>query len=236
MADDTRIHIATLHCDAVTLAILQESMSGSVRTASNLSALLDEFEGAAVGLAVIDLTKTNEPAWKVEIEELRARLPQVAIVAIADGRDDASVEAVFSLGAADVVRKPIRPRELVARLRKRLCDLTLQAGKSEIHFADLSYDQLKRRLHCRGQTVDLTATSAMLLANLLATPSIIIPRAELKLRVWSAKAVAEGALDRQMHSLRTILRDLGSSVIITTVYNQGYLVSQASAEDSNESF
>jgi two-component system KDP operon response regulator KdpE len=118
--------------------------------------------------------------------EIRALLPKIGIVMVTVQDGESEMVRALEAGADDYITKPIRFRELVARLRAVLRRLRiddaneptlLQAGKLEL--------DVHRRLLCReGEVVHLTPTEFELLALLMRNEGTPVTHAKLLRSVW----------------------------------------------------
>jgi two-component system OmpR family response regulator len=139
--------------------------------------------------------------------------------------DDDALDTAFSLGANEVLRKPIRPSELLARLRVRLKDAADLKRVHQLSIGDVIIDQKSRKIHRGELSSQLSQLSFDVLMCLADMPKLVVPRLDIKRRGWRDIHVADGSLDRQMHELRRCLSDLGSELAIKAVYGEGYMLS-----------
>jgi two-component system KDP operon response regulator KdpE len=118
--------------------------------------------------------------------EIRAHLPKIGIVMVTVQDGESEMVRALEAGADDYITKPIRFRELVARLRAVLRRLRiddadqptlLQAGNLEL--------DIHRRLLCReGEVVHLTPTEFELLALLMRNEGTPVTHTKLLRSVW----------------------------------------------------
>ena len=118
--------------------------------------------------------------------EIRAHLPKIGIVMVTVQDGESEMVRALEAGADDYITKPIRFRELVARLRAVLRRLRiddagvptlLQAGNLEL--------DVHRRLLCRqGEAVHLTPTEFELLALLMRNEGTPVTHTKLLRSVW----------------------------------------------------
>ena len=84
---------------------------------------------------------------------MRAALP---VLVIATRTPDDFTEIALGLGAADVVRKPFRPRELVARVQAQLrADAVMRAMRAALQHAEDELDRVREDSENRRKLVDI---------------------------------------------------------------------------------
>jgi len=118
--------------------------------------------------------------------EIRAHMPEIGIVMVTVQDGESEIVKALEAGADDYITKPIRFRELVARLRAVLRRLRnddanepklLRAGNLEL---DINRHVLRRR----GEIVHLTPTEFELLALLMRNQGVPVTHAKLLRSVW----------------------------------------------------
>jgi two-component system KDP operon response regulator KdpE len=139
--------------------------------------------------------------------EIRAHSPKLGIVMVTvQDRENEMVRA-FEAGADDYIIKPIRLRELVARLRavsRRLhgedaIEALLRAG-------DLELDVNRRLLHRRGKIVHLTPTEFDLLVLLMRNQGAPITHTRMLRSIWGPEYGSE------LHYLRSFVKALRQKI------------------------
>jgi two-component system KDP operon response regulator KdpE len=118
--------------------------------------------------------------------EIRAHMPKIGIVMVTVQDGESEIVKALEAGADDYITKPIRFRELVARLRAVLRRLRnddaseptlLQAGELEL-------DINRHVLYRQGEIVHLTPTEFELLALLMRNQGVPVTHAKLLRSVW----------------------------------------------------
>ena len=118
--------------------------------------------------------------------EIRAQMPEIGIVMVTVQDGESEIVKALEAGADDYITKPIRFRELVARLRAVLRRLRyddanepalLRAGTLEL---DINRHVLRRR----EEIVHLTPTEFELLALLMRNQGVPVTHAKLLRSVW----------------------------------------------------
>ncbi len=143
-----------------------------------------------------------------------ARRAGSVVVVICAADDEVTAVAAFEAGADDVVSRPIRPRELLARLRAH-------ARHHELRSNLLHLDLDSRTVAVAGRLVDVSTLEFDLLVVLTSEPGRDLSREELLSRCWDAHSdVAPRVVDGVVTALR---RKLGPSAgLIETVRGSGY--------------
>jgi two-component system catabolic regulation response regulator CreB len=148
---------------------------------------------------------------------------------------DGEVDRILGLelGGDDYVTKPFSPREIVARVRAILRRSQTQppvpqsppdSGNPKI----LHHDPAAMRIHCHGETLDLTAHEYKLLLVLLAKPGRVFTRDQLLEHAWQDPGtVTDRTIDAHVKSIRAKLRAVrvGAEDLIQTRRGLGYLLS-----------
>jgi two-component system, OmpR family, KDP operon response regulator KdpE len=118
-----------------------------------------------------------------QIRELRPKIG-IVMITVRDGEND--MVKAFDYGADDYLTKPIRFRELVARLRA-VCR-RLQVSDAEepdrLRVGELELDMTRRILYRNGEFVHLTPTEFHLLELLMRNEGSPVPHAKLLRSIW----------------------------------------------------
>jgi two-component system, OmpR family, KDP operon response regulator KdpE len=118
--------------------------------------------------------------------EIRARMPKIGIVMVTVQDGESEIVTALEAGADDYITKPIRFRELVARLRAVLRRLRIEdaAEPTLLRAGDLELDINRHTLYRRGEIVHLTPTEFDLLALLMRHEGAPVTHAKLLRSVW----------------------------------------------------
>lgn len=148
---------------------------------------------------------------------------------------DAEVDRILGLelGGDDYVTKPFSPREIVARVRAilRRSQTPTPVMKSSVNSSEstpLHHDAPSMRIHCHGETLDLTAHEYKLLLVLLGKPGRVFTRDQLLDHAWDDPgAVTDRTIDAHVKSIRAKMRLVrpGAEDLIQTRRGLGYLLS-----------
>ena len=140
----------------------------------------------------------------------------------------------LELGGDDYVTKPFSPREIVARVRailRRSSGIAPEATPAPLapsSSSPLQHHTSSMRIHCHGQSLDLTAHEYKLLLVLLGQPGRVFTRDQLLDRAWEDPgAVTDRTVDAHVKSIRAKLRAVreGAEDLIETRRGLGYLLS-----------
>jgi two-component system KDP operon response regulator KdpE len=140
--------------------------------------------------------------------EIRAHMPKIGIVMVTVQDSESEIVKALEAGADDYITKPIRFRELVARLRAVLRRLRIDdAGKPTLFQAgDLELDINRHMLYRQGEPVHLTPTEFELLALLMRNHGVPVTHAKLLRSVWGPEYGTE--LDYLRSFVKTLRQKL----------------------------
>jgi len=118
--------------------------------------------------------------------EIRAHLPRIGIVMVTVQDSESEMVRALEAGADDYITKPIRLRELVARLRAVLRRLRIEeASEPTLRQAGgLELDINRHVLYRNGEIVHLTPTEFDLLALLMRHQGTPVTHAKLLRSIW----------------------------------------------------
>jgi two-component system KDP operon response regulator KdpE len=118
--------------------------------------------------------------------QIRKLWPKLGIVMITVRDAENDIVKALECGADDYLMKPIRFRELIARLRA-VCRRMHGSDAEEpdrLRVGDLELDTTRRVLHRNGESVHLTPTEFHLLALLMRNEGMPVPHAKLLRSIW----------------------------------------------------
>jgi len=118
--------------------------------------------------------------------EIRAHTPKIGIVMVTVQDAESEIVKALEAGADDYVTKPIRFRELVARLRAVIRRLRIDDASEPtlLQAGDLELDINRHLLYRQGEIVHLTPTEFELLALLMRNHGVPVTHAKLLRSVW----------------------------------------------------
>ncbi len=119
--------------------------------------------------------------------ELRRRGTDVPIILVSSRAEEIDVVVGLEIGADDYVTKPVRLRELTARvaanLRRARLD-TQEIRRTRLEFKDLVIDMNERRVVRQADEIALTHTEFELLALLAANAGKALSRERILQHIW----------------------------------------------------
>ena len=177
--------------------------------------LVSEADGAASGIREFEERKPNLVLLEVALPDgsgfdvcrsIRRLDPKAPVVLISSRGEEIDVVVGLEIGADDYMIKPLRMRELLARVAAHLRKARLESAEStlgRLEFKDLTIDINERRVFKEGAEVDLTHTEFDLLAYLAGHAGKVMSREKILNHVWGYEYPIETRLiDVHIRNLR----------------------------------
>lgn len=168
---------------------------------------------------LLDLGLEDGDGFEV-IRRMR-QLGDTPIIVVTARGDERSTVLSLRLGADDYIIKPVRLRELIARID--VVARHAQAASAEtarVRAGDLEIDLPARQVLAGGAVLDLTRTEFDLLALLARSLGAALSREQILDAIWGdAFATKSRAFDVHLVALR---QKIAGSATITTVRGYGY--------------
>jgi DNA-binding response OmpR family regulator len=172
-------------------------------------------------LVLLDLTLPGKDGLEV-LREIRARLPDLPVVAVTASTTVEQRVAGLDRGANDYVNKPFSFEELLARVRAQLRGPG-QREASVLETAGIRMDLRTRRVQQDGREVQLTAREFEVLAYLMRHPDQVLSREQILNAVWGLDFdPGTKVLEVYIGYLRRKLAGADGLDPIETVRNVGY--------------
>ncbi|GAA0925182.1 response regulator transcription factor [Virgisporangium aurantiacum] len=184
--------------------------------------IAEALEAAPVDIVLLDLGLPDGDGMDL-CRMLRARQPEVGIIAVtARGEERDRVTGLLT-GADDYVVKPFSMAELHARMAAVLRRASRSApATQQVDIGGLTIDFTARRVLKGGTEVTLTRKEFDILAALARRPGMAVGRDRIIIEVWQTSYVGPHVLDVHMAALRGKLGDPG---LVQTVRGVGYRLS-----------
>jgi DNA-binding response OmpR family regulator len=166
---------------------------------------LRELGAARPSLVLLEVALPDASGFDV-CRELRKADAVVPVIMMSSRSDEIDVVVALEIGADDYVTKPLRIRELVARmaahLRRTRLD-SIEATGNRLEFRDLIIDVNERRIYKSGREVELTHTEFDLLTFLAANAGKVLSREKILNSIWGYEYPIETrVIDVHIRNLR----------------------------------
>jgi DNA-binding response OmpR family regulator len=166
---------------------------------------LRQVETSHPNLILLEVTLPDGSGFDV-CRELRKMDPAVPVIMMSARSDEIDVVVALEIGADDYVSKPLRLRELVARMTAHLRRTrfeSAEAMRSRIEFRDLVIDVNERRTYKSGKEVELTHTEFDLLTFLASNAGKVLSREKILNSIWGYEYPIETrVIDVHIRNLR----------------------------------
>jgi DNA-binding response OmpR family regulator len=174
-----------------------------------------EADGGSEALRQLEQTRPNVVLLEVTLpdaagfdvcRELRKMDVTVPVIMMSSRSDEIDAVVALEIGADDYVTKPLRLRELVARMAAHLRRARLEnaeAMRSRLEFRDLVIDVNERRTYKGGKEVELTHTEFDLLTFLASNAGKVLSREKILNSIWGYEYPIETrVIDVHIRNLR----------------------------------
>lgn len=149
-------------------------------------AALVSFRAAPPAVVLLEVTLPDQPGLDV-CREIRRLNTTVPIILVSGRAEEVDVVVGLEIGADDYVVKPLRLRELTARVAatlRRVRNLGAETPRGRLLFKDLVVDVNERRVLRNGREIQLTHTEFDLLALLAMNAGKVLSRERMLHSVW----------------------------------------------------
>jgi DNA-binding response OmpR family regulator len=166
---------------------------------------LKQVEQARPSVVLLEVTLPDGAGFDI-CRELRKIDTAVPVIMMSSRSDEIDVVVALEIGADDYVTKPLRLRELVARMAAHLRRTRLDAvetTRSRLEFRDLVIDVNERRTYKGGKEVELTHTEFDLLTFLASNAGKVLSRGKILNSIWGYEYPIETrVIDVHIRNLR----------------------------------
>jgi DNA-binding response OmpR family regulator len=176
-----------------------------VLEADGAAEAMRQFESSRPNLVLLEVTLPDGAGFDM-CRELRKMDPAVPVIMMSSRSDEIDVVVALEIGADDYVAKPLRLRELVARMTAHLRRTrfeSAEAMRSRLEFRDLLIDVNERRTYKAGKEVELTHTEFDLLTFLASNAGKVLSREKILNSIWGYEYPIETrVIDVHIRNLR----------------------------------
>ena len=182
----------------------------------------------APDLVLLDIQMPKYDGFEV-VRRMRGESNALIIVLTCCDREDDEVQAL-DLGADDFLRKPFRPRQLLARIQaaaRRAVTTSNPMNGSSITIGPISLDVTRHEVSRNGSRLRLTPTESRLLHLLLTHAGQVLTTDTIIERVWGYSEVGDSGLVKThiRHLRQKVEPDPASPCYVLTVPGVGYTFS-----------
>jgi len=193
--------------------------------ARNGKEALDLWHKKPVDLVILDVMMPEMDGLEV-CRHIRNESDTPIIMLTARGREEEIVEG-FNAGADDYILKPVRPRELIARINAILRRSAANGRdlRKRLTFDNLSLDLEARRVTYQDRSIQMSPTEFQLLKYLMQNVGVILSKEDLLRNVWgySTSTGDMNLIEATVRRLRKkVEKDPSSPRYIQTVWGAGY--------------
>lgn len=186
---------------------------------------MELYENQRPDLIVLDLMMPGIDGYEV-CRRVRSHDKKTPILMLTARNSEVDTVVGLELGANDYITKPVRLRELVARVKAHLRETTdpEKPATRTIRYGTLFIDLDSRTVKNGEQTVELTYKEFELLATMARQPNRVFTRDQLFSQVWGSSFLGESrTVDVHIRYLREKLeQDPSRPKHILTVRGVGY--------------
>jgi DNA-binding response OmpR family regulator len=156
-------------------------------------------------LILLEVTLPDGSGFDV-CRELRRTDPSSPVIMMSGRSDEIDVVVALEIGADDYVTKPLRLRELAARVAAHLRRSRMESAeamRTRLEFRDLVIDVNERRIYKSAKEVELTHTEFDLLTFLASNAGKVLSREKILNSIWGYEYPIETrVIDVHIRNLR----------------------------------
>ncbi len=168
------------------------------------------------------------------IPALRRKWPVSPILVVTMDGSDEALEQAFFAGAEDLIIKPVKPRELIARFQTRLLTLQKHSQGASLSFGGLNLDKEHRIVSGPLGREFLPPIESLMLASLMAARGTVVPKETLKHEAWGLNAVSDNAFHRKLFELRKAVQSVSADINIRSQYGRGIVLDAYGSGDEEK--
>lgn len=180
--------------------------------------------GFDVDMVLLDLTLPDGSGYEL-CKEIREK-SEIPIIFLTACDEEFNVVMGLDMGADDYLTKPVRVRELVARINAvaRRKNIKKEDNKDKIIYRDLSILPLKYEVYKGNEKLQLTSVEYKLMLLLVENRGNVLTRKQLLEKLWDVEGdfIEEKTLTVYIRRLREKLMEDKDNPYIETVRGIGY--------------
>lgn len=196
----------------------------NVIVASSLEKAREDYYTQDIDMILLDVTLPDGSGYDF-CKEVRERY-ETSIIFLTACDEEVNVVLGLDLGADDYLTKPIRVRELIARINavSRRKGAIKKDETEKVVYRDLIIYPLKYEVFKETEKVQLTSAEYKLLLLLLHNKGNVLTRKQLLEKLWDVQGdfVEEKTLTVYIQRLREKLREDKKNPYIETIRGIGY--------------
>jgi DNA-binding response OmpR family regulator len=166
---------------------------------------LRQVESVRPNLVLLEVALPDASGFDI-CRELRKKDTAVPVIMMSSRSDEIDAVVALEIGADDYVVKPLRLRELAARIAAHLRRTRLDSAettRNRLEFRDLVIDVNERRIYRGGEEVELTHTEFDLLTFLASNAGKVLSREKILNSIWGYEYPIETrVIDVHIRNLR----------------------------------
>ena len=215
--------------DDITLAMgIEYSLKNEgfkVKNATNLKTAREIFNTSEIDMVLLDVTLPDGNGYELckEIRE-QSNVPLIFLTAC---DEEVNIVLGLDMGADDYLTKPIRVRELIARINAVLRRKGISKNDSKndtIKYKDLVIYPLKYEVYKGDEKLQLTSGEYKLMLTMIENKGNVLTRKQLLEKLWDIEGdfIEENTLNVYIKRLREKLGESKETPYIETVRGVGY--------------
>lgn len=195
-----------------------------VITADTLKKARESYNENEIDMILLDVTLPDGSGYDL-CKEIRTK-ENTPIIFLTACDEEVNIVLGLDMGADDYITKPVRVRELIARINavSRRRGIKKEGNSDKITTRDLTVYPLKYEVYKNGYRLQLTSAEYKLLLMLLENKGNVLTRKQLLEKLWDVEGdfIEEKTLTVYIKRLREKLLEDKDNKYIETVRGIGY--------------
>jgi len=176
-------------------------------------------------LFILDIMLEGQDGFQI-LETLRKKesTKDIPIIMVSAKGEELDKVKGLNLGADDYIEKPFGVLELVARIKSKLKNQTIEKN-TILNYKDILIDENKHTIYIKNISLKLTLKEYNFLKLLVENPERVLSREEILNKVWGDNFLGETrTIDIHMKEIRKKLLTNNSEAFVETVRGVGYIL------------